>query len=141
MVRNQTSAGGGRRFTDEAGGIWSVIGPDLSIEGTLSGAGNLELKGQFEGAIDIDGQVWIRKGGRLKGSVTATDLVVEGEVEGTITATNMVDLREPSRVWADITAARIAAAEGSVFEGHIAMSGSEAGHGGVVTYREKRREP
>jgi len=127
-----------RRFTDDAGEFSSVIGAKTTAEATLTGTTDLELCGRFEGEITLEGLVWIRPGGRFKGTLAATRLVVEGELEGTATVTDKVDLRATSRVHADITATTIVAAEGSFFEGKIVMSGSRQD---VVTYREKRAAP
>jgi cytoskeletal protein CcmA (bactofilin family) len=125
-----------RRFTDERDGLASSIGRDASIEGTVKGATNLEIWGSFEGEIQIEGLVWLRPGSRFAGELQATDLVVEGELRGTVRTVNKVDMRASCHVEADVTAARVAAAEGSHIEGRIHVSGP----GDAVVGYEERRE-
>ena len=111
-----------RRFTDEREGFASSIGRDVTIEGTIRGATNLEIWGSFEGELEIEGLVWLRPGSRFAGELTATDLVVEGELRGTVRATSKVDMRATCHVEADVTATRVAAAEGSHIEGRITVA-------------------
>jgi cytoskeletal protein CcmA (bactofilin family) len=124
-----------RRFTDERDGFASSIGRDASIEGTVKGATNLEIWGSLEGDIQIEGLVWLRPGSRFAGELRATDLVVEGELRGTVRATNKVDMRATCRVEADVSASRVAAADGSHIEGRITVSGPGDA---VVGYNERR---
>ncbi|MEX1310757.1 MAG: polymer-forming cytoskeletal protein [Candidatus Sulfomarinibacteraceae bacterium] len=124
-----------RRFTDERDGSASSIGREASIEGTIKGSTNLEIWGSFEGEIQIEGLVWLRPGSRFAGELVTTDLVVEGELCGTVRATRKVDMRASCHVEADVTAARVAAAEGSHIEGRIHVSGPGDA---VVGYNERR---
>jgi cytoskeletal protein CcmA (bactofilin family) len=124
-----------RRFTDDREGFASVIGCDLVVEGTITGATDLEIWGSFEGRLEIEGLVWMRPGSRLTGELVTTDLVVEGELRGTVTASSKVDLRATCRLEGDVTAARVAAAEGSHIEGRITVAGSADE---VVGYSERR---
>ena len=125
----------GRRFTDERTEFASAIGKDVRIEGVIRGATDLEIWGAFEGEIDIEGLVWLRPGSRFTGDLVVTDLVVEGELRGTVKASSKVDMRASSRVAADVTAARVAAAEGSHIEGRITVAGNADE---VVGYSERR---
>jgi cytoskeletal protein CcmA (bactofilin family) len=124
-----------RRFTDEREGIASSIGRDVAIEGTIKGSTNLEIWGRFEGDLEIEGLVWLRPGSRFSGGLVSTDLVVEGDLRGTVHATSKVDMRASCHVEADVTAARVAAAEGSHIEGRINVTGAADG---VVGYSERR---
>ena len=70
------------------------------------------------------------------GAIKASSVVVEGRIVGSVEATGKVDLRRGCRVEGDITAGAVAAAEGSFFEGRIAMPQSPTPD--VVAYEEKR---
>ncbi len=136
MANNLMSKSKGRRFTDESDAFSSVLGPDLRIEGDLRGSGSLELKGSLKGELSVEGLVWIRPQGSIDGGVKASSVVVEGKIVGSIQATGKVDLRKGCRVESDITASAVTAADGSFFEGRIAMPQSPEPE--VVTYEEKR---
>ena len=137
MAKNLISRSDRRRFTDDSDAFATVLGPDLKIEGNLCGSGGLELKGSFKGKLSMEGLVWIRPQGCLDGEVKASSVVVEGRIIGSAQATGKVDLRKGCRVEGDITASVVAAADGSFFEGRIAMPKSPEPE--VVAYEEKRR--
>ncbi len=124
-----------RRFTDERGDFAGAIGRDMTVEGSIHGATDLEIWGAFEGDLEIEGLVWVRPGGRVTGEIVATDVVVEGELRGTVRAAVKIDMRATCRVEADVTAARIAAAEGSHIEGRITVVENTDN---VVGYSERR---
>ena len=135
MTDTQTDLGPQRRFTDEREGFASVIGRDVQIEGTIRGATSLEIWGSFEGQMEIEGLVWMRPGSRFAGELLTTDLVIEGELQGSVRATEKVDMRATCRVEADVTASKVAAAEGSHIEGRITVSNKA---NNVVGYSERR---
>jgi cytoskeletal protein CcmA (bactofilin family) len=124
-----------RRFTDEREGFASSIGRDVTIEGTIRGATNLEIWGSFEGEMEIQGLVWLRPGSRVIGELVATDLVVEGELRGKVRADRKVDMRATCHVLADVTASKVAAAEGSYIEGRITVAEQTSE---VIGYAERR---
>ena len=125
-----------RRFTDAVPGRATVIRSGLKIKGELTGAGALELAGDFEGPLKVDGLCHLLETGRIEGPVTAGDAVIEGELKGSLTVLGKVELRATASVRGDINARSVALAEGCYFEGHIHM---EAGEGGARSFQEKRR--
>lgn len=135
MTDMQTDPGSRRRFTDERQEFSSIIGRDARFEGTLAGTTDLEIWGAFEGTMTIDGLVWLRPGSRFAGELATTDLVVEGELRGTVRAAGKVDMRATCRVVADVTASRVAAADGSQIEGRITVSKQTSE---VIGYTERR---
>lgn len=137
MARNLVPKSDRRRFTDDSDDFATVVGPEVTVEGKVHGAGGLELQGRLEGELSMKGLVWIRPQGALEGNLDVSSVVVEGEVTGDIHCSGKVDLREGCRVKGDITAGTVAAAEGSFFEGNIAMP--KAPQPEVVTYTEKRQ--
>ncbi len=135
MADRQTDLSPQRRFTDERDASASIIGRDVQIEGTITGATNLEIWGSFQGEMKIKGLVWLRPGSRFSGELQTTDVVIEGELRGSVHATDKVDMRSTCRVEADVTASKVAAAEGSHIEGRITVSDKT---NNVVGYAERR---
>jgi cytoskeletal protein CcmA (bactofilin family) len=126
-----------RRFTDVAKENATVIPKGLRLEGELSGAESLELAGQVEGPVSVEGLCHLHDTGRMVGRVTAGDAVIEGELEGPLTVRGRVELRPTARVRGDIEAGSVALAEGCFFEGHIHMEG-RSGPGQPTSFQEKR---
>ena len=78
----------------------------------------------------------MRPGSRFTGELATIDLVVEGELWGTVRATGKVDMRATCLVEADVTATKVAAAEGSQIEGRITVSRETSE---VIGYTERRQ--
>jgi cytoskeletal protein CcmA (bactofilin family) len=106
------------------------IGKSVIIKGELNGSEDLTIEGQVEGKIELRQNVLtIGPNGKIKAQVFAKSVVILGEVTGNVTATEKVEIRDNGSVDGDITAPRVAIAEGAHFRGSIDMqrSGSKAG--------------
>ena len=100
------------------------IGKSVIIKGELSGSENLTIEGQFEGKIDLAGQRVDRRSQRQdqgRAAVCQIGRHVLGRVTGKITAVDVVSIRENGAVDGDITAPRIAIADGAHFRGSVDM--------------------
>jgi cytoskeletal protein CcmA (bactofilin family) len=126
-----------RRFTDAEPGHATVLRSGLKIKGELTAAGALELAGEFEGPLEVEGLCHLLETARVEGPVTAGNAVIEGELKGPLTVRGKVELRATARVRGDINARSVALAEGCYFEGHVHMEAGEGG--GPRSFQEKRR--
>jgi len=98
------------------------IGKSVIIKGDLSGSEDLTIEGQVEGKIELRQNVLtIGPNGKIKAAVFAKAVVVQGEVQGDITATERVDIRDAGSVDGDLSAPRVAIADGAHFRGSIDM--------------------
>ena len=99
------------------------IGKSVIIKGELSGSENLTIEGQFEGKIQLrDNVLTVGPNGRIKADLLFAKTVdVLGRVTGKITAVDIVSIRENGAVEGDITAPRIAIADGAHFRGSVDM--------------------
>ncbi len=98
------------------------IGKSVIIKGDLSGSEDLTIEGEVEGKIELRQNILtIGPNGRIKAQVFAKAVVVQGEVQGNITATERVDIRDAGMVDGDLSAPRVAIADGAHFRGSIDM--------------------
>jgi cytoskeletal protein CcmA (bactofilin family) len=98
------------------------IGKSVVIKGELNGSEDLTIEGHVEGKIELrDHVLTIGPNGKIKAELNAKSIVVLGEVIGNVTATEKVDIRENGSVEGDITAPRVAIAEGAHFRGSVDM--------------------
>jgi cytoskeletal protein CcmA (bactofilin family) len=98
------------------------IGKSVIIKGDLSGSEDLTIEGQVEGKIELRQNILtIGPNGKIKAAVFAKAVIVQGEVQGDITATERVDIRDAGSVDGDLSAPRIAIADGAHFRGSIDM--------------------
>jgi cytoskeletal protein CcmA (bactofilin family) len=103
------------------------IGKSVIIKGELSGSEDLTIEGQVEGKIELKQNVLtIGPNGRIKAQIVAKAVVVQGEVTGNVTATERVDIRDAGSVDGDLSAPRVAIADGAHFRGSIDMQKSGA---------------
>ena len=101
------------------------IGKSVVIKGELTGSEDLTIEGQVEGKIELKQNVLtIGPNGRIKAQIVAKIVVVQGDVHGNITATERVDIRDNGSVDGDVSAPRVAIADGAHFRGSIDMQKS-----------------
>jgi cytoskeletal protein CcmA (bactofilin family) len=99
------------------------IGKSVVIKGELNGSEDLTIEGHVEGKIELrDHVLTIGPNGRIKAELYAKSVVVLGEVIGNVSASEKVDIRENGSVDGDITAPRVAIAEGAHFRGSVDMA-------------------
>jgi len=105
------------------------IGKSVIIKGELSGSEDLTIEGQVDGKIELRQNILtIGPNGKIKAQVAAKAVVVLGEVHGNITASERVDIRDNGSVEGDLSAPRVAIADGAHFRGAIDMQrGGKAG--------------
>jgi len=98
------------------------IGKSVVIKGELSGSEDLTIEGQVEGKIELRQNILtIGPNAKIKAQVFAKAVVVQGEVHGNVTASEKVDIRDAGSVDGDLSAPRVAIADGAHFRGSIDM--------------------
>ena len=123
-----------RRIQDGANGPTTYVAASTTIVGTITGKGAYVFCGEIEGNCEIEGPCTLAAGGKWRGTLKATDLVVAGVVEGDVVAQGKVEIRGPARVTGSLSGNSIAVAEGAVIEGEIRVTSGSA----PTTFQEKR---
>ena len=99
------------------------VGKSVVIKGEVNGSEALTIEGQVNGKIELrQHMLTIGPNGRITAEVFAKSVVVLGAVVGNVTASEKVNIRESGSVDGDITAPRVAIAEGAHFRGNVDMS-------------------
>jgi cytoskeletal protein CcmA (bactofilin family) len=103
------------------------IGKSVIIKGELSGSEDLTIEGQVDGKIELRQNILtIGPNAKIKAQVFAKAVVIQGEVHGNVTATEKVDIRDAGSVDGDLSAPRVAIADGAHFRGSIDMQSKGA---------------
>lgn len=118
-VAESSSAEAARRAAPRPAPVESLIAAELSIEGKITGSGDVRIAGRFKGDVQVDGNFRTDAGARLEGQVRASVVVVGGEVQGNIDATKQVDVLSTGVIVGDVKAASITVAAGSRMRGHV----------------------
>ncbi len=108
-----------RRGLPRGPSVESVIAAELTIEGKISGLGDVRIAGRFKGDVQVDGNFRIDAGAKLEGQVRAGVVVVGGELQGNIEAAKQVDVLSTGIIVGDVKAASITVAAGSRMRGHV----------------------
>jgi cytoskeletal protein CcmA (bactofilin family) len=123
-----------RRLRDSNNGPKTYVAPGTKIVGTIMGKGSYVFCGTIEGDCEISGPVTLAEGGRWKGTIKATDIVIAGTVEGDVVGEQRVEIAGTARVTGSLAGHSIAVAEGAIIEGDIKVKSG----GAPVTFQEKR---
>jgi cytoskeletal protein CcmA (bactofilin family) len=98
-----------------------VIARPSTIEGRVSGSGEIVVNGLVNGTIDATGRVVVAPQGRVEATVHGKTVTVAGAVVGDITADERIELSASARVEGNITAPRILIEDGATFRGQVNM--------------------
>jgi cytoskeletal protein CcmA (bactofilin family) len=103
------------------GKIETVIGPGISLQGTLTGRGGVRIEGIFEGKIEIEGPLVIGEQGKVLSEVIhAPSIVVGGTIEANVVSERVQILRT-GRMYGDVTTSNLSTEEGGFLKGTVRM--------------------
>jgi len=109
------------RSTSPAQPGGTFIGPNVTIEGTVSGSERVVVEGTMRGKINIAADLLVGAKARVEATVHARNVTVEGKLNGDISADDRVELVSSATVDGNIKAPKIIVAEGAKFRGNVDM--------------------
>ena len=107
-----------------AGSTFSVLGPDIAINGDLSAKVDLHLDGRVSGDISCAALIQ-GEASEVKGSVVADSARVAGKITGSITADALVILKT-ARIEGDVSYGTLTIEEGAQVDGKFTPRAVEA---------------
>jgi cytoskeletal protein CcmA (bactofilin family) len=113
LMRVGAGAGAPRRPAPT--GAPTVLGPNLTFDGRITGDGELQIDGTVKGEIDA-AKVVVGEKGSVEGTITGGEVEVRGRIIGNIHAQS-VKLLESAHVEGDITHEQFAVEVGAYFDG------------------------
>jgi cytoskeletal protein CcmA (bactofilin family) len=100
----------------------TVFGEKTKFNGVLKFTEELHIAGSFDGAIDAQGILVVRKGATCNTKyIKAASIIVDGVVNGPMTAGDRIEMRSGSAVHGDVAASRLRIADGVAFDGSVEM--------------------
>lgn len=97
----------------------TVIGPDTTIKGEMMAETKARILGRFEGTIEAKGSVEVADKAQCHADVNASIVQIDGVMKGNVSASDTVQLNSTARLTGDVTAAKLAVAEGASLDGHF----------------------
>ena len=118
-----------------------MIGPNITIKGTVSGDEDLLIQGRVEGTIALGQyEVSIGESAEVTANIQAKAIKIDGEVAGDITGTEKVVISKTGNVRGNIVAPRVTLEDGAIFKGSIDMDPGETSASAVSLASEKKPE-
>ncbi|MCI8500612.1 MAG: polymer-forming cytoskeletal protein [Oscillospiraceae bacterium] len=108
-------------MTDSISTTATVLAEGIVLKGTISGSGNVLIKGDVIGDIKLDGKLTIAKTGSVIGPVEGSTIEILGNVEGDIVANTQLSLFSTGTVKGNIQALAINIEKGGKLNGSCTM--------------------
>ena len=104
-----------------------MIGPSITIKGTVTGDEDLTIQGKVEGSIDLnEHEVSVGSSGKVTADISARVIRIDGEVSGDVSGNEKVVISKSGNVRGNIVAPRVTLEDGAVFKGSIDMDPGDA---------------
>lgn len=98
----------------------SRVSRGLVLRGEITGREDISIDGEVEGTVRLEGaRVTVCPAGRVRASISAREIVVQGEVRGELRAEERIEIGSGGTVRGNAMAKRIAIEDGAVFNGAI----------------------
>ncbi len=117
----------------------NVIGERSYFTGNFSINGSLRIDGRFEGKSLKADQLYIGHEGKVKTSIEAVSVIVEGLIMGNINATSRVLLMPTAKVYGDIRTPELIIQNGVLLEGRCTIANDLRTSAGDVIKAEYER--
>ena len=97
----------------------SFISTGLTIEGKIVGHGSVRIAGQFQGELQVHGDLSIESGAQVTGEIHADTITIEGTIQGNVNASSEVKLLESGQIIGDLKAKTLTVAAGARMRGKV----------------------
>jgi cytoskeletal protein CcmA (bactofilin family) len=125
-----------RRWIDRLGSAPSLLTSGSTITGDIETAGPLLVNGTITGDGRVDGELVIAPGAIWLGDVQARNAVVGGAITGNLRIADKLEIGAKASIRGNVTAKRLAIAQGAIVEGEIRVTGNEP----IVRFEERRAD-
>ena len=96
-----------------------LIGEGLEMKGEVSGEGDFQVLGKFEGEIMLTGTVHVGEGAEMDANISATAIVIGGIVRGNLSASTRVEILPTGTLTGTLKSGSFTAAEGATVKGEV----------------------
>lgn len=103
----------------------TFFGPNVTVEGLVSGSEKVVIEGHVKGTINLTGDLRIGTQARVDAKVHARNVMIEGRLNGDVSADERVELIASATVDGNIKAPKIIVAEGARFRGSVDMGSAK----------------
>ncbi len=120
-----------------SGDVSTLLSKDAEIKGSVRTQGSVRVDGTVVGDVISAATVTIGATGVVDGNITAEDIIVAGRVKGALNARGRILLETSAQFEGDLSATKLAVAEGAVFRGLSNMGAPKSSAASVRTETAK----
>lgn len=99
--------------------LGGLLGEGLVMKGEVSGEGDFQVLGKFEGEITLTGTVHIGEGAEVDANISAAAIVIGGVVRGNLSAATRVEILPTGTLTGTLKSGSFTAAEGASVKGEV----------------------
>lgn len=100
----------------------TVIGENISIEGSIRGTEHLVIEGSMNGNVEMEKHNFtVGSKGRVEGEIKALNVKVSGQMIGNIKTQGKVEITKEADFMGDIRSKNISVEDGAYFKGSIEL--------------------
>jgi cytoskeletal protein CcmA (bactofilin family) len=100
----------------------TIIGEQISIEGSIRGKENLLIEGSMKGKIELEEhQVIVGSKGKVEAEIHAKDVTISGRMTGNIQALGKVEITRAAEFNGEVKARRISVEDGAYIKAVIEL--------------------
>lgn len=107
--------------------VGTIVGSSVHLTGAIKDASDINIFGTVDGEVLSEEKVVIEESARVKGPVTAREVIISGFVNGTITAKDRIELNTSGTIKGNIDTKELLIHSGATFIGKCIMPEKETG--------------
>lgn len=100
--------------------ITTIIGPEITIEGDLSGKQTIKIDGSIKGNVHIENGIILGEKGSVTGNIKSNTVIIYGEIHGNIDCKELT-LKNTGIINGDILTNTIEIENGGRYNGQLRM--------------------
>lgn len=97
--------------------VETVIGKDTSFQGELVTEGSIRIEGRVRGQVDVNGNVFVGRDGRVEADISANSIIIAGSVQADVVCRGKLEILPQGKLVGDIQIAQIIIQDGGTFIG------------------------
>ena len=97
----------------------AIVASRLVLRGEVSGEGDFQILGKFEGEINVTGKVLVAEGAEVDANINAAAIQIGGVVRGNLSATTRVEILPSGVLTGTLKTGSFSAADGASVKGEI----------------------
>ena len=101
----------------------NTLSKGTSVEGTIIADSDIRIDGNLNGTLDCKGKVIVGPSGKLDGTITCVNAVIEGTIKGTLTVKDQLHVKETANINGEIVTGKLIVQAGAIFNVKCQMGG------------------